>query len=60
MDGAGWIDVEAHSYPSTVPGWVILYRPGRGAPADTPAWRELRRTVEVVATAALIGAGVPF
>jgi hypothetical protein len=60
MAGAGWIDVEAHSYPATLPGWVILYQPGRGAPPDTATWRELRHTVEVVATAALVGAAVPF
>jgi hypothetical protein len=60
MAGAGWIDVEAHSYPANLPGWIILYPRGRAAAPDTPAWRELRHTVEVVATAALIGAAVPF
>jgi hypothetical protein len=60
MAGAGWIDVEAHSYPANLPDWMILYRPGRGAPPDMSAWHELRHAVETMATAALTGAAVPF
>jgi hypothetical protein len=61
MDGAGWIDVAAWSYPPATPGWVILYPPGRAAaPPDRPEWQELRRQVEAIATAALVGAGAPF
>jgi hypothetical protein len=48
MAGAGWIDVEAHSYPATLPGWVILYPPGRAAAPDTPASRELCHTVRAM------------
>ena len=29
MAGGGGIDVEAHSYPATLPGWVILHRRSR-------------------------------
>ena len=58
MAGAGRIDVEAHSYPATLPGWVLLYPPGRAATPDTPAWHQLRHAVETMATAALIGAAV--
>jgi hypothetical protein len=60
MDGAGWIDVEAQSYPPELPGWVILYRRGRGERPDTPAWRKLRHQVEQTATDALMAAGAPF
>jgi hypothetical protein len=60
MDGAGWIDVEAHSYPASLPGWVILYSRGQSAKSDTSAWRNLQREVETIATAALVGAGAPF
>jgi hypothetical protein len=60
MDGAGWIDVEAQSYPPELPDWVIVYPRGRSNIPDTPAWRELRRQVEAVAAAALVAAGAPF
>jgi hypothetical protein len=60
MDGAGWIDVEAQSYPATLPGWVILHPPGLFAAPDTSDWRDLQHTVEAMATAALAGAGTPL
>jgi hypothetical protein len=60
MGGAGWINVEAQSFPPHIPGWVTLYVAGQGAPPDTPEWRELQRSVEKTATAALVAAGVPF
>jgi hypothetical protein len=60
MDGTGSIDVEAQSCPANLPGWVILYPPGRAVAPDTPEWRDRRRNVEMMVTAALIGAGVPF
>ena len=59
MDGAGWIDVEAQSYPAGLPGWVILYPPGRAAAPGTSEWRDLQRRIEMVATAALAVVGVP-
>ena len=55
--GAGWIDVEAHSYPAKLAGWVILYSPGRAVAPDTADWRGLLRMVEGLATAALGRAG---
>ena|ERR1700712_2229020 len=58
IDGAGWIDVEAHSYPAELAGWVILYPPGRAVAPDIAAWRDLLRTVEGLATEALGRAGV--
>jgi hypothetical protein len=36
MDGAGWIDVEAQSYPPGASGWVIVYPQGRCTTPDTP------------------------
>jgi hypothetical protein len=60
MDGAGWIDVAAQSYPPNTPGWVILYPPGRATAPDMPEWQERRRQVEAIATAALVGVGAPF
>ena len=60
MVGAGWIDVAACSYPPDTPGWVILYPPGRATAPDRPEWQELRRQVEAIAIAALVGAGAPF
>jgi len=57
MPGAGWIDVEAQPYPPELPGWVIVYPQGRSVTPDTPAWHALRRDIEVMATAALVGAG---
>jgi hypothetical protein len=60
MDGAGSIDVEAQSYPANLPGLVILFPPGRAVAPDTPEWRDRRGNVELLVTAALIGAGVPF
>jgi hypothetical protein len=59
ITGAGWIDVEALSYPPAIPGWVILYEPGRGSAPDITEWRDLHREVEAMATAALVGAGKP-
>jgi hypothetical protein len=38
MDGAGWIDVEAQSYPPDAAGWVIVYPQGRCIAPDTPEW----------------------
>jgi hypothetical protein len=35
VDGAGWIDVEAHSCPAELAGSVILYPPGRAVAPDT-------------------------
>ena len=60
VPGAGWIDVEAQSYPAILSGWVILYPLGRAAAPDTPEWRDLQRTVTMMATAALMDAGKPF
>ena len=60
IDGAGWIDVEAQSYPPGLTGWVIVYPPGRSSTPHTREWCELRRQVEATATAALIVAGAPF
>jgi hypothetical protein len=60
MEGAGWIDVEAQSYPPHAPGWVIVYARGRSDIPDTPEWHNLRTRVETFVTAALVGAGVPF
>jgi hypothetical protein len=60
IDGAGWIDVEAQSYPPGAAGWAIAYPRGRCVTPDTPGWRELRHRVETVATTALIAAGAPF
>ena len=60
MDGAGWIDVEAQSYPPGLPGWVVVYPRGRCSTPQTPAWCERRRQVEAAATAALMVAGAPF
>jgi hypothetical protein len=53
MAGAGWIDVEAHSYPVKLPGWVILYPPGHPVAPDTADWPERIRAVEGVVTEAL-------
>ena len=50
MEGAGWIDVEAQSYPPELPGWVIVYPRGRCFTPDTPVWRALQHQVETVAT----------
>jgi hypothetical protein len=55
MDGAGWINVEAQSFPSHILGWVTLYVAGHGVPPDTSEWRALQRTVQRMATTA-----VPF
>jgi hypothetical protein len=41
MDGAGWIDVEAHYFPPTLPGWVILYARGQSVMPETAEWRNL-------------------
>jgi hypothetical protein len=61
IEGADWIDVAAQNYPPECPGWVTLYQAGHGGPTpDTQAWRELQKTVEAVALAALIAAGAPF
>jgi len=60
MKGAGWIDVEAESYPPGTAGWVIVYPRGRCDTPDAPEWRQLRHLVETVATASLIAAGAPF
>jgi hypothetical protein len=60
MEGAGWIDVEAESYPPGAPGWVIVYPRGRCVTPDAPEWGDLRYLVETVATAALIAAGALF
>ncbi len=60
MGGAGWIDVEAQTYPPGLPGWVIVYPQGHCIVPDAPAWCQLRRAVEEVAVAALVGAGKPF
>jgi hypothetical protein len=60
MDGADWVDVVAESYPPELPGWVILYSPGRSDWPDTAAWWELVQLVEDVATAAMVAAGAPF
>jgi hypothetical protein len=57
MDGAGWIDVEAHSYPRHLGEWVVLYRPGRDDRPETPEWRTLQQKVEQTALAALEIAG---
>jgi len=34
MDGAGWIDPEAQSYPPGTVGCVVVYPPGRCVTAD--------------------------
>ena len=60
MLGATWTDVEVLPFRSHLPGWVIVYPAGCGGIPDTPAWRELRRTVEVTAAAALVAFGKPF
>ena len=57
MPGAGWIDVEAQPYPPELPARVIVCPRGRSVTPDTPAWHALRRDIEVMATAALVGAG---
>ena len=57
MSGAGWIDVEAQTYPPDTPIWVILYPRGPGSAPDTPEWRALRDQVEREARAALLIAG---
>jgi hypothetical protein len=65
MEGAGWIDVEAESYPPGGAGWVIVYPSGRRVTPDTLEWRELLHLVATVATSALTAsaltaAGAPF
>src|SRR5271157_3565822 len=57
MSGAGWIDVEAQTYPPDTPVWVVLYPRGPGSAPDTPEWRALRDQVEREARAALLIAG---
>ena len=57
IPGAGWIDVEAQTYPPSLPAWVIVYPLGRAATPDTPDWHETRRLVEAVAMSALVAAG---
>jgi hypothetical protein len=39
---------------------VILYAPGRASAPDTAKWRDLKRGVEAIAMAALVGARNPF
>jgi hypothetical protein len=60
MDGAGYIDIEEQfARPPHWPGWVAVNPLGRSITPDTPEWREIWRTVEVTATAALMSAGAP-
>ncbi len=61
MDGANWIDVMATaiSIPRRYP-MSVVYPRGRCLTPDTEEWRELQRTVEAVAAAALVAAGAPF
>jgi hypothetical protein len=56
MEGAGWIDVEALSYPPHLPGWVVIFPAGRSGTPKELVWRDLLCQVEAVATAALAGA----
>ncbi len=58
--GAERIDVEADSYPPSLPVWVTLHQPGRGSAPDTAKWRDLQRQVGMMATVALVGTGKPF
>jgi hypothetical protein len=60
IDGAGWIDVEALSFPPALPGWVIVYPRGRANTPATPDWEERLRQVEATAANALavIGASL--
>ena len=58
MSGAGWIDVEAQTWPPDTPVWVILYPRGPGSAPDTPEWRALRDQVKREATSALLIAGL--
>jgi hypothetical protein len=60
MDGAGWIDVEAQSYPASLPGWVGLHPPASFAAPDTSDWQDLRKSIETIATAALKGIDTSF
>ena len=60
MEGAGWIDVEALSYPLGCQGWVIVHPCGHCRTPDTLHWRELRHQVEAVAMAAVAAARAPF
>ena len=60
MDGAGWIDVEAQSYPPHCQGWVIVYPRGHCITPHSPQGWELQHQVEAVAMAAMVAVGAPF
>jgi hypothetical protein len=61
MDGANWIDVMATAIPiQTRYPMSVVYPRGCCLTPDTEEWRELQRTVEAVAAAALVAAGAPF
>ncbi len=61
MDGANWIDVMATAIPipTRYPMSVVCPR-GCCLTPGTEEWRELQRSVEAVAAAALVAAGTPF
>ena len=56
MDGANYIDVMAANFPSTCPGWVIVYPRGNRRIPDTQPWRDLRHRVEEMVKATLVAA----
>jgi hypothetical protein len=58
--GAAWVDVIAETYPPECQGWVLLRRRSRTDTPNTRAWREMQRTVEAVALAAMVAPGAPF